>query len=511
MRILSKCLMKSYPIRYQTILVFLVMLVSGSIPGKMSLAQQPQDYQLFRQDATYFYHSTEDSYPSVVGLRLDSSVITGEGTEWYNHVSVFQKWISPEMYWCYQPDGPSWMGYKLLIKSNGDNVLYGWCDEGCGTPLVDTILIKTRAMPGDSWGYIHIGAIFGSDTMATVTRHDTMTFLGMTDSIKVIDLGVDSIILSKSHGLVRTLNFRDFFPYDYYDSYDLEGITTPDTVIGTGLMTYGDIYDYEIGDVFHRSSHVDGWPYATLYEVFEVLDKTYSANQDSVHYQMSRIQWFVGPEGTSDPVYDTLEEAYGDLDEWIDQGRLPAETVWGEDSAFFYDYSMYFDVDTYNGRKWIDGSYMIYYEPFPPDSCYEAMGANYTRSVEGCGSYIHIYGDYHDCMPCQQLDYFNKGGEEWGIPYTIPTVIREYEQLDVHIYPLPAEDFVMIGIDRAEIRENLQVTLSDLSGRILEYKIIMPDQVPFKLDLHSKDNGIYLLGIVSGDKIYAGKIVHFIP
>jgi hypothetical protein len=400
------------------------------------------------------------------------------------------------------------MGYKLLVKPGGDNVLYGWCDEGCGTPLVDTILIKTRAMPGDSWGYIHIGAIFGSDTVATVTRHDTMTFLGITDSIKVIDLGVDSIILSKSHGLVRTLNFRDFFPYDYYDSYELEGITTPDTVIGTGLMTYGDIYDYEIGDIFHRSSHVDGWPYATLYEVFEVLDKAYSANQDSVQYQMSRIQWFVGPEGTSDPAYDTLAEVYGNIDEFMDQGLLPTETVWGEDSSYFYDYSMYYDVDTYNGRKWIDGSYMIYFEPIPPDSCYEAMGANYTRSVEGCGSYIHIYGDYHDCMPCQQLDYFNKGGEEWGTPYTIPTGIRELESLPVKIYPVPAVDYVTIDTDPLEINDNLHITLTDLSGRIVDARSVSPDQMPYRCDLRVMEKGIYILTISSGKRQVVKKVVH---
>ncbi len=472
------------------------------------LSQQPHDYQLFRQDATYFFLSTEDSYPHVVGLRLDSAYISDEGTEWYNHESIHEEWISPEMFLCYQPDGPSWMGYKLLVKSNGDNILYGWCDEGCGTPLIDTILIKTQATTGDSWGYIHIGVIFGSDTLATVTRCDTMTFLGITDSIKVIDLGVDSIILSKSHGLIRTMNFRDFFPYEYYNSYELAGITTSDTVNGTGLMTYGDIFNYEIEDIFHRSSHVEGWPYATLYEVFEVLDKTIAADQDSVQYQMSRIQWFVGPEGTSNPVYDTLEEVYGNIEDYIDQGRLPGETVWGEDSAYFYDYSMYYEPEKYNGRKWLDGSYLIYFEPFPPDSCFEAMGANYTRSIEGCGNYIHIYDDYHNCSPCQQLDYYKKGEEEWGTPYMIPTGIREYDQLDVRIYPVPAEDFVMIEIDKAEIREDLQITLSDLSGRILDKLNISHNQSPCRIDLRSMEHGIYILGISSGGKMMIKKIVH---
>jgi hypothetical protein len=485
----------------------LIVLQSYSPPV---IAQQPHDYQLFRQDATYFYHQSDDWYGEVVGIRLDASVQTADGTEWFNHHAIQDVNTDPYAGWCYSPDGPSWMGYKLLVKPTGDNLLYGINKDDLANIFFDTILIKTNATPGDSWEYLHAGSNIGSGALATVIRMDTMTFLGITDSIKVIGLGEDSIILSKDHGLVRALNFRDYFPDSFYSSYELAGISTSDSIIGRRLLTYGEIYDYEIGDVFHRRIYIEGGSYPDVYDVFEVLDKYFSADQDTVFYQMSRIEWWYYIGGLSEINFDTLTESYFNLDEILYDDNFPAETMWFPDSSAVYAYELYYDNAYYNGRMMYHGPHEIFPSPVYPDTCFDMMGADFTTYIEGCGDFTHFYGDYHNCMPCQRLDYFKKGDEEWGIPYEIPVGIGEYEQLEVRIYPVPAEDFVMIEIDKAEIRENLLITLSDLSGRILDRKIVLPDQVPYKLDLQSKENGIYFLGIDSGDKIFAGKIVHFI-
>ncbi|MCK9399190.1 MAG: T9SS type A sorting domain-containing protein [Bacteroidales bacterium] len=499
--------MKTHTTYFQIGRVCLIILLIGLIAGKSSIAQQPQDYQCFRQDAVYFYHQLESWNPSVVALRLDSSVVTEEGTEWYNHQAIF-RYFYDEYDWCFQPDGPSWMGLKLLVKPNGDNLLYGLCDDS-GWPyhIIDTLLVKTSAMPGDSWCFIDIGVIFGSDTMATVTRYDTMSFMGFTDSVKVIDFGIDSLILSKNHGLVRTFNFRDFFPYETYDTYELTGITTPDTVIGTGLMTYGEVYDYEIGDIFHRSSEVYSYVIGIMYEIFEVLDKYYSDDQDTVFYEMSSIRWNVGPEGTSEVEYDTVVEAYTDLGAYVAGGHLPTETIWTGDDGF-YDMSMYFEESSYFGRKWIDYPYVIYYGYIPPDTCYEPMWSSYTRYIEGLGSYWFSFSDEYYCMPCQYLDYYLKGNEEWGSPYLIPTGINEEEQLPVRIYPVPSNDYLMIEVDPVEFEDHLIIVLSDLSGRILSEKSVLPGQLPYRLDLRELENGVFFLLISSGNKQSVEKIIH---
>lgn len=472
------------------------------------LSQQPHDYQLFRQDATYFYHQSDEWDGAIVGIRLDSVVETPDGTEWFNHHSIQDVNTDPFAGWCYHPNGPSWMGYKLLVKPNGDNLLYGINKDDMANIFFDTILIKTNATPGDSWEYLHAGSNIGSGALATITRIDTMTFFGITDSIKVIDLGEDSIILSKDHGLVRTLNFRDYFPDSFYSSYELAGISTTDSIIGRRLLTYGEIYDYEIGDVFHRSTYVEGGSYPTVYDAYEVLDKYFSPGQDTVFYQMSRIEWWYYIGGLSEIHFDTLIESYYELDNILYDGKLPTETMWFPDSSSIYSYELYYYAETFNGRMLYYGPYEIFPSPVYPDTCFDMMGTDFTSYIEGCGSYIHLYGDYHNCMPCQRLDYFKKGDEEWGIPYEIPVGIREYEQPDVRIYPVPAEDFVMIEINQGKIRENLQITLSDLSGRILDELNIAPNQSPYRIDLRRMEHGIYILGISSGGKMIIKKIVH---
>jgi hypothetical protein len=486
----------------------LLILLQSYCPSVLA-QEQPADYQIFRQDATYFYSETEGWSYAVQGMRLDSSALTAEGTEWYNYHSVYYTWIEPEMYTCYHPDGPSWMGWKLLIKPNGDNVLYGRHANDFLTPVEDTILIRTNALPGDTWCYIHADIDLGPDTMATVTRYGTMSFLGITDSVKVIQFGGDSIILSKQHGLVRALNFRDYLPGYGYEKYELSGITANDTNIGVHLLKRNDIYNYEVGDIFHKSRHVDGWPGGIMYDVYEVLDKSLSGDQDSVYYNLSYINWYVGPEGTSDPVYDTIDKIYSGLDEYVMGDYFPNESKWDPEWGAFYEMWMVYNEEIFTGRVVIDDPYEIFLWPEPPDSCFSQM-ATYSgfSYIEGCGDLMHLYNDYHECVPCESLDYFKKGSEEWGTPFTIPIGLNELMQLDARIYPVPAEDFVMIEVNRSEIRTDLKITLSDLSGRIMAEKSVLPGHLPYCMAISSFEKGVYLLVISSGNRQSARKIVH---
>ncbi len=79
---------------------------------------------------------------------------------------------------------------------------------------------------------------------------------------------------------------------------------------------------------------------------------------------------------------------------------------------------------------------------------------------------------------------------------------------DSKIYPVPAKDHVMIDMDKADLHHKITITLSDISGRKLEDKIIRRDQLPYRLDVSSLNSGIYFLKICSGEKATARKIVH---
>ena len=469
------------------------------------LSQQPHDYQLFRQDATYFYNEITWS-SQVVAVKLDSSAQTEEGTEWFNFNSFYNNRLIP--YECYKPDGPSWIGWKMLVKPNGDNVLYGY-NNHFSILIEDTVLIKTNALPGDSWCYIHANVDIGPDTMATVTRCGIKTFLGITDSIKVIDLGEDSIILSKEHGLVRALNFRDYLPFYNIDKFKLAGITSGDTITGKHLLTRGEIYNYEAGDIFHIESLFGNIVHSNIYDIYEVLAKTYSDNLDTVFYQLSNIRWYEIPGGTSDPEYDTINEAYTDLDSFVTGGYFPNEVIWDPDEDEFYEMWMYYGEQYLNGRPMIDDPYETFSAPEPPDSCYSLMEkSSYYSYIEGCGDFMNLYDEYDFCAPCEILKYFKKGNEEWGTPFTILTGISEFEQLDARIYPVPAGDYVMIEVNEPEIDDFLKITISDISGRNLAEKSVLPGQMPYRLDISLLNKGIYLLVISSGERQAVRKIVH---
>jgi hypothetical protein len=157
----------------------------------------------------------------------------------------------------------------------------------------------------------------------------------------------------------------------------------------------------------------------------------------------------------------------------------------------------------------IDDPYEIYMVPEPPDSCYPSMATYSSYSyIEGCGDLMHLYDDYHECVPCEYLDYFEKGEEEWGTPFTIPTGIYEHQQLPVKIYPVPSADYVMVDIDKAYYKDDLTITLTDISGRIIIKNEISTDRIPYRMDLQVVEKGMYLLKISAGEKTALKKIIH---
>jgi hypothetical protein len=157
----------------------------------------------------------------------------------------------------------------------------------------------------------------------------------------------------------------------------------------------------------------------------------------------------------------------------------------------------------------IDDPYEIYMVPEPPDSCYPSMATYSSYSyIEGCGDLMNLYDDYHECVPCEWLDYFEKVEEEWGTPFTIPTGINEHDQLPVRIYPVPADDFLIIEIDKAYLKDDLTITLTDISGRMMMEKMLSSEYIPYRLEMHRMQKGVYLLKIDTGDKVALKKIVH---
>jgi hypothetical protein len=165
-----------------------------------------------------------NSHGYVRAARIDS--ITASGNDIiYHHFRTprgnYYDWQTP-----LDSNGGSWLGKAVIEKPDGTFLF----DNNWN----DTIVINTKAELGDSWVFYHDSSSY--HYLATVTAFDTMTILGIFDSVKRIKINAwdsltlnpdDSldgfeIILSKSQGFVQVFDLYTF-PYHPHDTSYAEG------------------------------------------------------------------------------------------------------------------------------------------------------------------------------------------------------------------------------------------------------------------------------------------------
>ncbi len=191
-----------------------------------------------------------------------------------------------------------------------------------------------------------------------------------------------------------------------------------------GISTVADIYNYEIGDIFH--SEWWGTSYSSGFGDWvniEILDKYYSTNGETLYYTIYYRHLYKDLSGTEySESIDTL--AYTNLNALIEGGNI--DTV-------------YSNPDILNGR--IINTRII------------TIGRNWdyeSRSYyEGCGGPYKYY--YDDDRPWDYVEggnkliYYLKGEEEWGNPYYVSIHEPEIKNRTLLIYPSPSRDYISIS------------------------------------------------------------------
>ncbi|GAA4465712.1 hypothetical protein GCM10023093_18330 [Nemorincola caseinilytica] len=266
----------------------------------------------------------------------------------------------------------SWFGESIVQLADGTTRF--------NTIWNDTVMIRTQAMPGDTW-------TFYSDTtshwyQATVLSEDTMTFAGITDSVKTIritsyaDTTIDTgdvingfeIVLSKNNGFVQIFDLH-LFPYHppagtwAGDFYLRQQDTASAANFIFGRVEYhvpriSELHDFEPGDVFvmHTSTYRE-FPetYRSRYD--SIISKTVLAPGHSVYRWLSveKVTQVYPPSATSPGSSSTSiyagegENLVGDTsyafatnmmpEEKIVPNRIwrykPADTVCGIVSAYY--------------------------------------------------------------------------------------------------------------------------------------------------------------------------------
>jgi hypothetical protein len=237
--------------------------------------------------------------------------------------------------------------------------------------------------------------------------------------------------------------------------------------------TIGEIYDFNIGDIFHFEED-GGFDKITN---IEIIDKDFSTGLDTVYYVCDIASKEISPENpywTYEYYLDTI--FYTDLELQIHSGNID---------------SVYSDPLFYNGRQ----------INFAHDtlSIYEYW--NHTF-VNGCGLVNTHYEQLeiwvsHD----KNLVYYKKGAEEWGNPlYVGIDEISDFGR-NIKIFPNPATSFITININGEQPIEEAIIY------NHLGQKALVAVPVNNTVDVSWLKPGIYFIEVITSESRTGTKLV----
>jgi len=254
----------------------------------------------------------------------------------------------------------------------------------------------------------------------------------------------------------------------------------PTSLNSQDFSTRGEIFDYEIGDIFHLNSEAIGFFDDGFQDVTNLLiiGKYYSPQSDTVTYirdiQNRRRDLINGEFYPWVYSYKTDTITYTDLNSFI---------------VSCYLCTTYTDSSYCNGR-------LVNY------SHEELPNASLTRKyVVGCGmtNYSRI-GAFSGDLD-STLVYYKKGSEEWG-QATIVNINEEVKQENIlSIYPNPATTSFSIKSDSPLYGD---LSIYSLNGKLIN-RIELNDGIQ-PIDISELSPNIYILKFYLNDRNIIKKI-----
>jgi hypothetical protein len=469
----------------------------------ISLTAVSQNYRTISPEKTYCYKSIENN--EIKCLRIDSIVNENQIVYYPNHN------MNSYSFECSTPFGASWIGRKIIISDNGDNIYFNQNN--------DSIRFKTIANIGDAW------TCFEDDNYiitAEITDHDTLFFLGLCDSVKTIELTVYDqemnqiehqlneidLKFSKNYGWVSTLCYYVFpdlnptyWDYDITRLYQLSGISEPE--IGTQNLTWFKVFDFDIGDEIHFSSFYSQYYEWNFYNndfIYKYIGR--SDYQDSIVYTVDRTAGLLSSVSDTETIYEFVHDTITQkIIRNPNFNLLPDEPVI-DSSDYTYRHKMALNIRL---AKIQPNNWFI----VPPymDSCWSSL------IIDGCYAPEYYFkglgGPYYDCTNSfagtqgNLLRYYNKGGETWGTPLVISPVGHCKKMNRVSLFPNPASNEFYIEIPRELIPAKLHLYSAD--GKLLMIEEIT--QTRQQISTENLLSGTYSYRIMHTNYYESGKIM----
>jgi len=246
---------------------------------------------------------------------------------------------------------------------------------------------------------------------------------------------------------------------------------TPLKTVSQEISTIGEIYDYEIGDIFHFQYYNVGY-FLSITKI-QIIDKYYSQNNDTLIYVRDINYKFVQDTSWQYSYYiDTV--FYTCLDSLINNGNIDE----------VYSFSYY-----YNGRIVNEVEYTIPLEYH-----------HFKKFVTGCGLAYHWWWDGPSNDYIDELVYYKKGDEEWGTPLWVSLEDQVNNNHSITIFPNPVENYLNISSEKK---------ISKIQVYTINGKCIIDSEYTEKLiDLRYLTSGIiYIIAVKIDDQIIYKKFI----
>lgn len=471
------------PVRFRDLSMRFILLTLSCI-AFIEVAKA-QDYAVIKPNQVQYFMKSIDH--SLFAIKVDSVMSDSTGQTF----EFFKQWNFYSNSGIVCPVIPNWIGYRCRLSGDGQ-YLFEMDYPG-------QILIKSRASVGESWDYFV--DLEENRVVASVIEIVEDFVHGGLDSIKIIQLQlVDSngvhlispindlqIHLSKSNGLTKMVNVRDF--PQVTNSYELDGYYE-DNQSHHGL-TWKDIFDYSAGDEFHYWAIADIELGDPRYTIYRVLSRVESSGGQVVAYQMERKRYpitFVSgsPEiVSSDIQVDTIIQEYNFAEDSL---MIPGQAILTiRPHVLNLQYAMKYS-NLYFNRRVVEGKGDINLlggmEVF--DGCvfeFESSDLQYTYG-EGLGLTQYYLQYFEGAVYYGYLVYYRKGSEEYGTALTIEEVVSAFIDPSL-IYPNPGTGVFYIKADKIQT-----ISVFNVFGQFIkEIKVDQPGEVCF--DLRGQAPGIY--------------------
>jgi hypothetical protein len=383
----------------------------------------------------------------------------------------------------------------------------------------DTIKINSQAMLNDSWKFCNLPGHGYIQAKMISVENDSV--LGTLDTVKVfafqakdsLDNNIShllnrrSIRLSQHYGLSAMLDVYAI-PGDTA-LYVIAGKTNPK--LGTQLLTPREIYNFEVGDIFHYQTIAVGWTFS----IYKVLAKNSAG--DSVTYTMEHCSKFQGPnsswQDTIITVHDTVSLGYNIASPPVTV--LPGEFI----RNFIYANAYEYYISSFTGwlESYVVGAMYMFSDKFGSDTCWRASGgySNFLSQdtyAAGLGNIDHnLY--YFNSGQVQEMEeilqYYKKGSETWGIPvandcFSLLGIEHGPGNLTIvlQVTPNPVETIAEIRILNAKENVSYYFILRDMLGRVVVKKSMVSN--PCRLKRDGFPEGMYFFTVYDNDGIVTG-------